>query len=256
MLLQKLNCKKMSLMLLSTLVIISCSKEETSQGEGNLALSAKSTLNISESNKSASSSNKTNTGLVITDFLINLVEFELEIDIEDSNSYDDDNEQWDDDGYYDSEDEIELEGPFALDLMAGQISFLNVTVPNGRYEEMEFKINKSTDSSSELFEKSVLIKGTINDIPFIYWNDFMDEIEVDFEDPSMDVIINDASSSLVIDFDLSALFFDAAGIDLSQAQDGNNDGVIEISPRDEDGNNELAQEIRNKMREIIDLLDD
>ncbi len=243
-------------MLLSTLVIISCSKEETSQGEGNLALSAKSTLNISESNKSASSSNKTNTGLVITDFLINLVEFELEIDIEDSNSYDDDNEQWDDDGYYDSEDEIELEGPFALDLMAGQISFLNVTVPNGRYEEMEFKINKSTDSSSELFEKSVLIKGTINDIPFIYWNDFMDEIEVDFEDPSMDVIINDASSSLVIDFDLSALFFDAAGIDLSQAQDGNNDGVIEISPRDEDGNNELAQEIRNKMREIIDLLDD
>ncbi|MDC6350297.1 hypothetical protein PP178_01940 [Zeaxanthinibacter sp. PT1] len=252
----KNNYKTLSLALLSTLLFISCSKEETGNGEGKMAVSAKSTINDPASNKSSSTLKQSNSGLVITNFLINLVEFELEIDVEEPDMEGVEDEEWDDDGFFDSEDEIELEGPFALDLMAGQISFLNVTVPNGRYEEMEFKINKSTDSSSELFEKSVLIKGTINDIPFIYWNDFMDEIEVDFEDPTMDVTINDATTNLLIDFNLSALFFDAAGIDLSQAQDGNNDGTIEISPSDEDGNNELAQAIRNKMREVIDLLDD
>lgn len=73
--------------------------------------------------------------------------------------------------------------------MAGQISFLDVTVPNGRYEELEFKINKNIDENSEMFGKSVLLKGTINDVPFVYWHDFMDEVEVDFEDPTMDISI-------------------------------------------------------------------
>lgn len=62
--------------------------------------------------------------------------------------------------------------------------------------------------------------------------------------------------SLVIDFDLSLLFNAVGGIDLSQATDNSNDGTIEISPIDTDGKNDLAQSIRNKMKETIDLLDD
>ena len=60
----------------------------------------------------------------------------------------------------------------------------------------------------------------------------------------------------MIDFDLSLIFDSTAGVDLSQATDGNQDGTIEISPSDPDGNNELAQSIRNAIKQHIDLLDD
>ena len=59
-----------------------------------------------------------------------------------------------------------------------------------------------------------------------------------------------------LDFDLSLLFNSVGGIDLTQAADGNEDGLIEISPQDPDGNNALANEIRNRMKALIDLLDD
>lgn len=246
----------LGLALLSAFTLISCSKEESGSDSGKLALSAKSNTSATTSSKQGTTSKSVAEGIEITDFVINLVEFELEIDVEEMEMEGDQNEDWDDDGYFDFEDEIELEGPFTLDLLAGEISFLNVSVPNGRYEELEFKINKNKDVNSELFDKSVLIKGMVNDVPFIYWHDFMDEIEVDFEDPSVDVAISGNAESLVINFDLSVLFSAASGVDLSQATDGNNDGIIEISPRDEDGNNQLAQSIRNKMKEVIDLLDD
>ena len=252
----KLLNQMMALGVFSLLTLISCSKEESGGDSGKLALSAKANTTSGSSSKQAFASKSVAEGLVVTDFLINLVEFELEVDVEEFEMEGEQNDDWDDDGYFDFEDEIELEGPFTLDLMAGEISFLNVSVPNGRYEELEFKINKNKDENSELFEKSVLIKGTVNDVPFIFWHDFMDEIEVDFEDPSIDVAISGNTESLVINFDLALLFSAAGGVDLSQATDGNNDGIIEISPRDEDGNNQLAQSIRNKMKEVIDLLDD
>ncbi len=246
----------LGLALLSAFTLISCSKEESSSDSGKLALSAKSTTSATSSSKQGTTSKSVADGIEITDFIINLVEFELEIDVEELEMEGDQNEDWDDDGYFDFEDEIELEGPFTLDLMAGQISFLNVTVPNGRYEEVEFKINKSKDVNSEIFDKSVLIKGFVNDVPFIFWHDFMDEIEIDFEDPTVDVTISNNTENLVIDFNLTLLFNSVNGIELSGATDGNKDGIIEISPRDEDGNNDLAQAIRNRMKDIIDLLED
>ncbi len=252
----KLLNQLIALAVLSTFTLISCSKDETGSDFGKLALSAKSTATTTSSSKQATSSKSVAEGVEVIDFMINLVEFELELDVEEQEMENDSNELWDDDGAFDFEDEIELEGPFTLDLMAGQISFLNVTVPNGSYEELEFKINKNKDENSEMFGKSVLIRGTINDVPFIYWHNFMDEVEVDFEDPTIDVAIAGNTESLVIDFDLSLLFNAVGGIDLGQATDNNNDGTIEISPTDEDGNNDLAQSIRNRMRDIIDLIDD
>ena len=252
---KKLN-QIIALAVLSALTLISCSKDESGSDFGKLALSAKSTTTATSSSKQATSSKSVAEGVEVTDFMINLVEFELELDVEEQEMEYDSDELWDDDGAFDFEDEIELEGPFTLDLMAGQISFLNVTVPNGNYEELEFKINKNKDENSEMFDKSVLIRGTVNDVPFIFWHNFMDELEVDFEDPTIDVAIAGNTESLVIDFDLSLLFNAVGGLDLGQATDNNNDGTIEISPTDEDGNNDLAQAIRNRMRDIIDLIDD
>ncbi len=173
----------------------------------------------------------------------------------DDDSYEKDDD-WDDDGYYDYEDEIELEGPFELDLLDGQITFVNTAIPNGRFEELEFEFEASTDPQSELFGKSILIQGTIQGTPFEFWHDFEDELEVDFEDTSLDITINGDTENLVIDFDLSMLFNHALGIDLSQAQDGNEDGLIEISPSDPDGNNELAGKIKERLKQVIDLLED
>ena len=81
-------------------------------------------------------------------------------------------------------------------------------------------------------------------------------MEVDFEDPLFDISISEVPEGIVIDFDLSLIFDATAGVDLSQATDGNQDGTIEISPSDPDGNNDLAQSIRNAIKQHIDLLDD
>lgn len=243
--------------LIFSLFLISCSSDET-DGNGTLKLSAKTSVNNSSA-KTASTSKAINTDVFVSDFRVNIREFELEMDdaefeSENESEYDDD--IWDDDGYYDYEDEFELEGPFELDLLAGEINFLSVDVPNGDFEELEFKFDRSTDPNSDLFGKSVLIQGTINDIPFIFWNDFEDEVEVDFEEAELDISIRSNTEGITIEFDLSQIFDVVSGVDLSQAADGNENGTIEISPEDTDGNNALAESIREQIKTAIDLLDD
>ncbi|MCX2719823.1 hypothetical protein [Lentiprolixibacter aurantiacus] len=240
-------------------LFVSCSNDEA-DGMGTLKVSARAAVNqTSGSAKEAGSARSVNTDVFVSTFLVNITEFELEMDdweleIETESEIDDDS--WDDDGYYDFEDEFELEGPFELDLLAGEISFLAVDVPNGEFEELEFKFDRSTNPESNLFGKSVLIEGTVNDVLFIFWHDFEDEVEVDFEEPEFDITINNNTEGISIEFDLSLIFDVVAGIDLSQAVDGNEDGTIEISPEDPDGNNELAHMIRERIKTAIDLLDD
>jgi len=239
---------------LSIMFILGCTSNETDPNVGKLNISAKATF--TNLITMTSSGRVRAADIVIEDFLLNLSEFELELDYEDDNYQDDQNEQWDDDGYYDYEDEIELMGPFELDLMSGQISFSNVTVPNGVYDELEFKFDESTDPTSDLFGKSVLIQGTIDGTPFIFWHNFEDEVEVDFEDPQFDISIVQNSEGVVINFDLGQILDSVNGVDLSLAKDENNDGTIEISPTDPDGNNDLAEAIRHQIKENINLLDD
>ena len=249
--------------LIASFLLISCSSDE-SDGEGTLKVSAKASIE-NGAGKEISSGKEVNTDVFVSDFRINISEFELEMDESEFEvEYESESEsgefefeaEWDDDGYFDYEDEFELEGPFELDLLAGEISFLTVDVPNGKFEELEFKFDRSTDANSDLFGKSVLIQGTVNDIPFEFWHDFEDEVEVDYENPEFDITIRDNTEGITIEFDLSLIFDVVSGIDLSQAADGNEDGTIEISPQDEDGNNALAQEIRELIKTAIELLDD
>lgn len=252
-----------ALALIFSLFLLSCSSDKT-DGNGTLRLSAKAGINGS-SGKISSTSKSLDTDVFVSDFRVNIAEFELELD---ESEYEAEGEieiesgesefefEWEIDGYYDYEDEFELEGPFELDLLAGEINFLTVDVPNGDFEELEFKFDRSTDPNSDLFGKSVLIQGTINDIPFIFWNDFEDEVEVDFEEPEFDISIRSNTEGITIEFDLSQVFDVVSGVDLSQAEDGNEDGTIEISPEDPDGNNALAETIRERIKTAIDLLDD
>ena len=255
--------KRVFTLIFGALLLFSCSNDETN-GNGTLKVSAKASIDQSVgSAKEATASRSVNTDVFVSTFMVNISEFELELDDSEfefeyeSESGESETEvEWEIDGYYDYEDEFELEGPFALDLLAGEINFLIVDVPNAAFEELEFKFDRSTDPNSDLFGKSVLIEGTINEIPFVFWHNFEDEVEVDYEDPQFDININNNTEGITIEFDLSLIFDVVAGTDLSLAADGNEDGIIEISPEDPDGNNALAETIRERIKTAIDLLDD
>ncbi|MBT8267646.1 MAG: hypothetical protein KJN59_00350 [Bacteroidia bacterium] len=242
-------------LLVSVFSLMGCSKDNDDSISGNLQISVRSNADMVSR---AMNGKATNADVAISEFKMNLKEFELELDdeFEDSESWDDDDEDWNDDGYFDYEDEFEFEGPFDLDLMSGQVTFINANVPNGTYEELEFKFHKGTDPSSELFEKTILIRGTIDGMSFEFWDDFWDEIEIDFENPQVDITVQNDGNSIVVFFDLDSVINSAGGVDLSTAQDGNQDGLIEIYHNDPDGNSDLAQELRNLIRDHIDLLDD
>ncbi len=251
--------------LVLSFLLISCSDDD-SDGNGTLRVSAQATVEAgSGSSVESVTSRSVNTDVFVSDFRVNIAEFELELD---ESEYEAEGEieiesgesefefEWEIDGYYDYEDEFELEGPFELDLLAGEIDFLIVDIPNAQFEELEFEFEASTDVNSDLFGKSVLIQGTVNDIPFIFWHDFEEEVEVDFEDDAFDIVIRNNTESITIEFDLSSIFDVVSGIDLSEAMDGNEDGTVEISPEDPDGNNQLAQQIKEFIKNSIDLLDD
>ncbi len=249
--------------LVFSFLLISCSNDE-SDGNGTLRVSAKATIEEPDGSSVESTTNRSvNTDVFVSNFWVNIAEFELELDeseyefeVEVESGESEFEFEWEVDGYYDYEDEFELEGPFELDLLTGEINFLVVDIPNAQFEELEFEFERSTNANSDLFGKSVLIQGTVNDIPFIFWHDFEEEVEVDFEDAEFDISIRNNTESITIEFDLSQIFNVISGIDLSQAADGNEDGTIEISPEDPDGNNELAYLIKEQIKEAIDLLDD
>ena len=246
--------------LLSLSLLTACSDDNDSGSNGKLSISA--SASFTGTTAKSGSAKMVNASVDVTEFRVNLKEFELEADFEEmememeSESEMENDDSWDDDGYYDYEDEIELEGPFELDLMEGQVTFINASIPEGIFEEIEFKFGKSKDPDSELFDKSILIKGTIDGTPFVFWHDFEDEVELDYEDSAVDIAISNTPEGVVIDFDLAQVFSAAVGVDLTGAKDGNEDGTIEISPSDPDGNNDLAQAIRNRIKEEMDLLDD
>ncbi len=243
-----------ALFIVITLVMTSCSSNDDANTNSELAattVGAKATLN----------SGRALNNVEITRFMINVEDFELEFD-DDSNSGDDDdngNSGDDDDNGNGGSffNDIELDGPFELEFTADGvvIPFANVDIPVGQYEELEFEITKSNNPASDLFQKSILIEGTIETVPFVFWHNFEEDVEVDFEDLNSDILIVNDGETILINFDLSFLF-DTSVIDLSSATDGNGDGIIEISPNDADGNNALANTIKNLIKEGIDLLDD
>jgi hypothetical protein len=251
------NVTSKILMAIFVLFSVSCNKDNNSdlEGNGNISLAAKASY-TGLSNK-GTRAKTSNAEVVLSSFLVNIKEIEFEIDDEfenEDNSDSDNNDQdYDDNGYYDHEDEFELKGPFELDLLNGPLTFVDVRIPNGTYEEIEFKFDINKNEASPLFNKTILLTGTINTVPFEFWYAFEEEIEIDFEDTLSDIIIENSTNNVTINFNLDMVL---SIIDLSNAQDGNEDGLIEIHPNDEDGNRDLADLLKNKIKEYADLLDD
>lgn len=166
----------------------------------------------------------------------------------------DDDYDDDDEDRFDFDDEFELRGPFELNLSEGEVTVVEVEIPVGEYEEVEFEMERSTDPTSELYQKSILMRGTISGTPFEFYHTFDEEFEVDYEDQGQNLVITEENNnSVAFEFDLVSVF---NLVDLSSATDGNGDGTIQISPEDEDGNNQLANRIKNAIKVYVDLLDD
>ena len=159
-----------------------------------------------------------------------------------------------DDDRYDSEDEFELRGPFELNLSQDEVTVVEVEIPVGEYEEVEFEMERSNNPTSDLYQKSILMRGTISGTAFEFFHTLEEDFEVDYEDQGQNLVITENNNnSIVFDFDLVAVFNQ---VDLTGATDGNGNGTIEISPEDEDGNRQLANRIKNAIEEYVDLLDD
>jgi hypothetical protein len=239
------NVKTIFGFLMLLLVLASCSNDDSNQSN-RLNLTARATYSAS-ANKNSNETTMNN-NVVLTSFKINIKEIEFEF----AEINDNDNDDSDDDGFFDGDDEFELNGPFELDLLNQNAPITTVTIPNGTYEEVEFDIDNSTNANSSLFNKSVEITGTINGTPFVFWHNFEEEFEVDYEDANQNLVINNNSFNLVINFDLNQVL---SQVDLSNATDNDGDGVIEINPNDTDGNQSLADLIKNAIKDSCDLDD-
>ena len=247
------------LLFLCIALLTSCSDNDSNNNDGRLTLNAKATFN-GNVNRMIQGRNA-NAEIGITKFNMNIKEIELEFDDDyyddDNDSSDDDGGSYgDDDGYYGYDDEIELSGPFELDLLSGSFSFVTIDVPNAVFEEIEFDFDRNNNSQSDLFGKTVLMEGTIDGVPFVFWHDFEEDFELDFDDNNNDIVINNNASEITITFNLDFILGASTGVDLSNAQDGNGDGIITISPNDNDGNQSLAHQLKEKIKDYADLLDD
>ncbi len=214
-------------------VFTACSSDDDATiapNQGNLKIAASATYNMAV--------NRGTDNVNLSKFLVNFKEIELEIE----------------EGFYDSDDDIELKGPFEIDLLSGNsIQLVDIEIPNGVYEEIEFEFDKSENSNSPLFGKSMELTGEINGQAFVFWHDFEDEIEIDYEDSNQKLVIDNNTKEVVINFDLNAVL---AMVDLSTATDGDGDGMITISPNDMDGNNDLAEALKQALKVQIELMDD
>ncbi len=238
--------KTAGLCLFSLAVMSSCSKDETEVKNGT-SIKFKSTYEAPVGTAGLKST--ANEGVIIESFKINIEEIEIEFN--------------DNDPLFATDSvatDYELDGPFEIDLMADGNALEttivnNVELPVAAYDEIEFKFRESENSISEMLGKSLLVKGTINGTPFIFWTDEEIEVEIEFEEV---FTMEEASIALLtVSFDIAALFDPSrGGINLTSASDGNGNGIIEIYPGDPDGNNDLADLLWERLEDIIEAFED
>lgn len=183
-------------------------------------------------------------------FRADLSLFAVEQNDEPCNGNDDD----DSSSGYGDDDEFQLAGPFEINLFDLETTTIaNVEIPIGEYEEVEFKMDRSNNTSSVLYQKSIMITGNLNGLPMTFFHTFDEDFEVDYEDAGQNLIIDDSNNNEVtFNFDLNAV---VNSVNFDSATDGNGDGTIEISPEDTDGNNALANQIKSAIVQFAELID-
>ncbi len=231
------------LCLLSFAIVMASCSNDSNEGKINLKLAALNSPGTS--GKSVSVTGKGNENVVFTDFKISIRDVVFKND-------DDPNSNLD-------TDEIQFRGPFQIDLLDGTDALTQtigtVVVPDGMYKEVRFKFHKDEDLpvTDKLFDKSIYIEGTIDGTPFVFWHDTSENLDVG---RSTGVQVIDGTVNFTVTFDISQFLNSFNEIDLSLAADNNQDGVIEIYPNDEDGNQDIADELKDNIKATADIIDD
>ena len=236
------NVKALIGIIVLVIMMASCSSDSSSTNK--MRIFGKATY---------TNANKTTTGVELSSFKINIKEIEFKV-ADESEGENNDGEDSDDndDGMFNGDDETGLVGPWELDLLNQSAPITTVTIANGTYEEVEFKLNKSIVSTSNLFNKTIEIRGTINGTPFVFWHNFESKFEIDYQDAAQNLIVSNSSFDLVFNIDLNQVL---SNIDLTTAVDGNGNGIIEIGPNDTDGNNLLAQQLNDDLDDATEIED-
>ena len=225
---------------------VSCSKDEDP-----------AKTNVTVIFKSSDTTTGTKSALVgdtleISSLMINIREIEFEFD----------DDQFEDEEVEDSSiSEIELQGPFVIDLVADgvllQEKLGSYNLPNAAYEEIEFELSRETlvGNDHPMYGRSMFIAGTVDGYPFEIWHTANTEVEIEFPDSTSFVLSGD-NFKLFIDMHVDMIVEGIKQLNLNGEFDGNKNGIIEIGPDDEDGNNSLANEIRDILKDSFDLDDD
>lgn len=200
------------------------------------------------------------TRAMLFDDLVNVTSFkvnvgEIEFDFEDE--FDDDDKMTEEYGEtYSSDDEIELKGPFEVDLVTNGVLqvetlFTGLELPMANFEEIEFEMQKNRNTASPMYQQTIRIEGEIDGTPFIFASDKEFDFEIEFDKP----FVPGEDLGVTVDFYVNKLFTHSlSGIDFTQAVP-DNDGVIRIYYYEDDElsvNYLLGKKIWEWLDDIID----
>jgi hypothetical protein len=215
------------------IMMTSCSNDSDG-GQNQMRVFAKGTY-IDSANKLGGDGSFPSNVIILNSFRINVEEVTLKY-LDPGDDDDGGGETGRNDGDHEYKN-ITVVGPWELDLLNQTISIATVNVPNGVYKAAKLELGKSLVPTSPIFNKTVEITGTRDGIPFIFWHDFDQRLNLNHHDLNGSLVINNNSLDMLFNFDLNDLL---DLIDISSAEDRDGDGVIEIGPNDDDGNSELA----------------
>jgi hypothetical protein len=221
--------------------MLSCSNDSN---EGKIQLKLSALNNTGNAGKSIFPTGKGNENVVFTDFKISIRDVVFKNDDDPDSNLD--------------TDEIQFRGPYQVDLLNGSDALTQTIgtafVPDGLYKELRLKFHKNEDlpDTDELFEKSIIIAGTIDGTPFVFGHDTTENLDIG---RSTGVEVIDGTVNFTVTFNISQFLNSFNEIDLSLAKDNNQDGVIEIFPNDEDGNQDIADKLKENIKATADIID-
>lgn len=234
---------KMKLILLAMLIAVGLSLESCTSDPTlatvNLNMKAVTTQSTINAGRMAA------TGLEFVEVRIGVTEMEFETLEEEEAEDNDDFEDLDNDGEDDNE-EVEFEGEFTVDLIAGTSSpdFGIADLAPGIYEEMEVEMGPiMADGNTVFVAFNYTPDGATEPIRFEYSNKY--ELEFEIEDEAGFQIDEGVLNQMLILFDLDALFAD---VDLSTAS-ADVDGVVRINAT---SNADLAATIEANLDVCVD----
>lgn len=210
-----------------------CSEEEEGGGSVTITFSGvNQTLKSENSLKAAD--------VVITDFKLSFRDVEFK---KDQNNLD--------------TTDIQFRGPFDVDLMS-ETSALSQTIgtvdiSDGTYKVLRFKLHKDQDrlESHPLFDRSLYMKGTINGTTFEFWHDASENFDIQ---NTGGIIVANNNVEITVNFNIDQFLNALHTIDLSQAVDGDDNGLIEINPDNDDGNGDIADKLKENIKLSADLI--